>query len=91
MVIVGDAGLAATADVVRTLRGRFRPRDVTLLRSPTDARTRDHGPARLLDGHFAGRPGTPGDVTLYACTGGVCRAPVTGAEAAAVASGSDTT
>jgi hypothetical protein len=58
------------------------------LRSPADALARDHGPARILDGHFAGRPGTPGDVTLYACTAGVCRAPVTGAEAVAVASGS---
>ena len=88
MVIVGDAGLAATASVVRALRRRFRPRDATLLRSPADALARDHGPARILDGHFAGRPGTPGDVTLYACTAGVCRAPVTGAEAVAVASGS---
>ncbi len=84
-VIVGDSGLAATAAVVRSLRRRFRPRDVTLLRPPADALPRGRGPARILDGHFAGRPGKPGDVTLYACSGGACRAPVTGDAAARAA------
>jgi len=84
-VIVGDPGLGSTAAVIAALRRRFRPRELTLLRSPEAALPRDDGPPRPLDVHFVGRPGTPGDVTLYACTGGGCRLPVVGAEAESAA------
>ena len=84
-VLVGDPGRSRTAEVVEALRRRFRPRELTLLRTPEAAAPRDDGPARPLDGHFVGRPGTPEDVTLYACTGGACRLPVVGAEAVAAA------
>ncbi|NDC63559.1 MAG: thioredoxin domain-containing protein [Planctomycetia bacterium] len=84
-VIVGDMAHGPTAAVVGALRRRFRPRTLTMLRSPATAPPRDDRPPRPLDVHFVGRPGRPDDVTLYACSGGVCRLPAAGADAIAAA------
>ena len=78
-VIVGDPGAAATHELLRALRCRFRPRSVTAFRPTSGATT---GP-RPLDGLFAGRDAAAGGVTLYACRDGTCLAPLT--DAAAIA------
>ena len=78
-VIVGEpAGLAA--DVLATIRGRFRPHAVTALRPP-DAVART-GP---LDPLFAGRTAAAGGVVLHRCRDGVCAVPAVDAAAVTAA------
>jgi len=87
-VIIGDTAAADISSVLAALRGRFRPRAITAVRIPIEAAPVD-GLPRPLDGLFAGRPGTPGEGTLYLCRGGTCLAATTGPVAVAAAAASD--
>jgi len=81
-VILGEPNQPATAAVIAAMRGRFRPRGIAAVRAVADVSKATAAQPRPLDDLFVDRPGAAGAVTLYACSGERCLAPVTGDDAA---------
>jgi len=71
-VIVGDAG---REPLLRAIRGRFRPRSLTVARNPAEAAVAPGSP-RPLDHLFLDRTGSAEAVTLYRCVGATCQPPL---------------
>ena len=82
-VIVGDDG---REPLLGAIRGRFRPRSLTVARAPAEA-VADPGRPRPLDHLFVNRSGPAGAVTLYRCVGATCQPPLRDAAALAAVLG----
>ena len=82
-VIVGDDG---REPLLGAIRGRFRPRSLTVARTPAEAVV-DPGLPRPLDHLFVDRSGSARAVTLYRCVGATCQPPLRDAAALAAVMG----
>lgn len=78
VVVVGNCEEAPTREVLRLVRGKFRPRTLVAFQPATNPVNSWALP--LLDGKTA-----QGDVTTYICQNFACQAPAIGVEAARVA------
>jgi hypothetical protein len=76
VAVVGELADASTQEVLRTLRGKFRPHQVLALRPAQGDRDKLE---KLMP--FLADKAPAGSVTTYMCENYACRAPLVGAEA----------